>query len=894
MTSKRSKPEDRLTSQIEMDPHFATRDDIDHLNTQAWELRNLDLEQAMVLAETAYNCSKSGKMTAGLYDQGIVESLSNLSYFNYYSSNFDLAQSQALEAIEMCEQIGMRSGLALIAMGMAQMRVGDCAEGLQYLLQAVKVSHQLGNKWDEAQAFKGLGVLYTFIEDYTQAIAYHEQSLQLYLKLSDQFELVSSFLNLGYVLSCTGQYEDSLAFNLKAVELADKLGGKKDQQCLALLNMGHTFLVLGQATEALNHFTQASALVQSTHDKRIQSYTLLGLGKLYTQQKDFDQAERCLQQAWKMAKVTQDKNNLCKCHQALSALYEQHGDETLALVHYKQYHQIKETVFNTTTNNKLKVLEVVHQADTARKEAELLRVKNQELEYEIIERKRMEAALYQAQQEAETAQEAAEQANQAKSTFLANMSHELRTPLNGILGYTQILKRRQIRIEEVDDALDVIYQSGQHLLTLVDDILDLAKIEARKMDLHLSNVSLLKFLKEISTIIKAQTFKKDIQFSLQIAENLPPVIRADETRLRQILLNLLGNAVKFTNQGQISLRVSGSHQEEDSSVREKEMERYSSNIDYKLHFEIEDTGVGMTPDELEKIFAPFEQVGEQTRRAAGTGLGLAITRQLVALMGGEIRVRSEKGRGSLFWFEVAVLAANYIIETTVTPRQITGYEGSPRRILVVDDKALNRSVLRHLLEPLGFEIKEASNGKIGLTLTEQWQPDIVFTDTVMPVMDGITFMHALRQRPQLGQTKIISVSANTFEEDHARSREAGCDGFLPKPVTEATLFAILEEHLDLKWQYFSQADSAQPPSNQAKAVETLLPPSQQELEQLYEWAKFGRIPQVRRYADKLEALGTEYHPFAQKLRVLANDFREKEIIALLRQFLKNNSNDLSL
>ncbi|MGK7922806.1 MAG: ATP-binding protein, partial [Trichodesmium sp.] len=345
----------------------------------------------------------------------------------------------------------------------------------------------------------------------------------------------------------------------------------------------------------------------------------------------------------------------------------------------------------------------------------------------------------------------AETANQAKSEFLSNMSHELRTPLNGILGYAQILQRDRNFTPTQKNALNIIHNSGNHLLTLINDILDLSRIEARKMELYPSELHFISFLESIVGIIKMRALEKDILFKYELDSHLPTGIQADEKRLRQVLLNLLGNAVKFTDNGQVTFNVNQIETETNQAT---------------IQFEIIDTGVGMTAQNLEKIFQPFEQVGETKHRQQGTGLGLAITKQLVELMESKLQVKSEFGKGSTFWFEVNLPIVNSSIKTPAKTRgRIIEYEGTKRKILVVDDKEENLLVLQNMLEPLGFEIILGVDGQEEIDLAQKFQPDLILTDLVMPVKTGFEAIQEIRSLPEVKNIPIIAVSASVLDMD---------------------------------------------------------------------------------------------------------------------------------
>jgi CheY-like chemotaxis protein len=467
------------------------------------------------------------------------------------------------------------------------------------------------------------------------------------------------------------------------------------------------------------------------------------------------------------------------------------------------------------------------------------------------------------------------------------MSHELRTPLNGILGYAQILGRQEKLTPAQANAVSIIHSCGEHLLTLINDILDLSKIEARKMELQTADFHLLSFLEAVVAMfqIRAQQ-KKCIAFAYEQMTPLPPVIHADEKRLRQILINLIGNAIKFTDEGQITFRV---FEKKKPGLENRESSPTSpySRLSI-LCFEVEDTGIGIPPDKLEQIFLPFEQVSDARHRSEGTGLGLTITKNLVEAMNGRLVVESELGRGSTFRLELEFPAL--WIDVPEQPlkfnRRIIGYTGLRRRLLVVDDESHNRSMLVNLLEPLGFEMFEAEDGQQAVEQARIIQPDAIFIDLFMDVMDGLEATRQIRQitRPNTARrVVIIATSAHAFEDSIAQSLSTGCDAFLTKPIDVNELFALLSSHLQLDWLY------QQPPAQASLDLEELpgdlvLPPPE-EMAVLYDLAMKGELPRLRQQALRIEQMGEQYRAFTTRLCQLVEDFDEDQILALIERNL---------
>ncbi|BAY32045.1 integral membrane sensor hybrid histidine kinase [Nostoc carneum NIES-2107] len=472
----------------------------------------------------------------------------------------------------------------------------------------------------------------------------------------------------------------------------------------------------------------------------------------------------------------------------------------------------------------------------------------------ITERKQSEIALAKAK-------EAAEAASYAKSEFLANMSHELRTPLNGILGYAQILQRSQYLDEKERSRIDVIYQCGSHLLTLINDILDLSKIEAQKLELTPTDFHLPAFLQGVAEMCRIRAELKNIHFQYQLAAELPIGIHADEKRLRQVLINLLSNAIKFTDTGSVTLTVS-----------------YAS--EGKIRFQVRDSGIGIPQEKLQVIFQPFEQVGNHRRQTEGTGLGLAISQKIVELMGSTIEVESQINVGSIFWFDVNLPEADEWVKTSQIDDkgQIIGIKNCRPKILIVDDKWANRSVIANLLSPIGFEVAEAVNGQEGWLKVWEFQPDIVLTDLLMPEIDGFTLIQRIRKSETFKDIVIIVSSASVFESDQHRSIEVGGNDFLPKPVQATTLLQKLQQHLHLEWLYEEQKNEYQ---LELDHTELIAPPIV-ELETLCKLVMKGNFKGIIKQAALIEQMDKKYIPFAKKLHELATGYQDQDILALIQ------------
>ena len=497
------------------------------------------------------------------------------------------------------------------------------------------------------------------------------------------------------------------------------------------------------------------------------------------------------------------------------------------------------------------------------------------------------AELQKAKEQAEQAQSEAEMANHAKSAFLANMSHELRTPLNGILGYAQILQHDRTLTDKQKDGIAIIHQSGDHLLTLINDILDLSKIEAGKLELIKNDFFLPTFLQGIVDLFRLRAEEKDILFfyhEFMSGEGFPKGVHGDEKRLRQILLNFLSNAMKFTlPRGKVTFTIS--HQSKPSLD--------NSQLGQFL-FQIQDTGIGIASTDLDKIFEPFQQVGEKNQQIEGTGLGLPISQKLVKMMGGEVKVKSELGKGSLFEFELLMptILSLESTESRLYSHTIIGFKPKAERtrragnsdsisILIADDCSSKRSLLVDLLEPLGFDIQEAHNEQEVLFKANEYYPDILLIDSMISVMNCLKCVPKLRQQNDSKEIFIIAISANVFAQHQQECFDVGCDAFLGKPIDIDELLQLLATHLSLEWIY----DESPPPNENSLNEGPIKGPSLEQALVLLDLVKMGDIRGIIDYAEKLEQSDPQLQAFVEQISQLAKIFKEQKLEELLKPYL---------
>lgn len=410
--------------------------------------------------------------------------------------------------------------------------------------------------------------------------------------------------------------------------------------------------------------------------------------------------------------------------------------------------------------------------------------------YEILRLKQYRAELAQQNLKLEKDKIRAEAASQAKSQFLAKMSHEFRTPLNAILGFTQLMHQDPSLTVQQQKSLDIINLSGEHLLNLINDILEISKIEANRIVLHKTNVDLYSLLDMLQAMLKSKAIAKDLQLEIERSPNVPQFVTADEGKLRQVLINLLDNAIKFTQSGGVVLRLS---------------ETIKENSEITLHFEIEDTGPGIAEEDTSALFEIFTQGKVGQNFFDGLGLGLPISQQLVNLMGGEITIKTGLHQGTTFQFDIPASLeppAQNDLPSVNRVKSLAADQGE-FRILIVDDEPISRKLLNQLLTALDFQTREAVNGQEAVDLWESWHPHFIWMDVQMPVMNGWEATRQIRQKSRAMNTSspiIVAITANAFAKDRELSLDAGCDDFVSKPFRRDELLDKLSQYLGVRYQ----------------------------------------------------------------------------------------------
>jgi signal transduction histidine kinase/DNA-binding NarL/FixJ family response regulator len=806
-----------------------------------------------------------------------------------------VAEAYAQEALTLAQDSACLrgQGVSMMRLGIAVGMQGKFESALAHFDSALTCFEQLDDQRNIALVWNGMAVVYNQQGNYAQALTLWRKAAEAMERLGEHIHLSRLLNNMAILYKLHGDYEIALSVYERTLQLRQAVG-EPVAVANTLTNIGNLYRELGDPHLALGHLERAEVILRGSTNKRGWAVTVNNIAWCHVDLGAIDQAEQLLLQTLPIHEALQQFEGMTRAllllaevmharmhyrealdyayrglmlaeqaglkleardaHRLLASAHAGAHEFQPAYEHLQEYHHIHRDIFNFQKGLQIAQIRTQYATEVAQKEAEIYRLRTEELS---------------------AAKAAAEAANRAKSHFLATMSHELRTPLNAILGYAQLLQQGGAH----GKAAQIIEQSGRHLLALINDLLDIAKIEAGKDDLAPTWLRLPPFLRQLSEMAEVWTRDKGITFQLVTDVALPEAVYVDERRLRQVLVNLLVNAVKFTQVGSVTLTIQ-------STVLDPAPPATPAAA--SLQFTVSDTGIGIAEEKLATIFEPFEQVSDEHRRSEGAGLGLTISRRLVELMGGALSVQSQAGQGSTFAFAITLPTRDSSPLALSSPRVI-GVHGAAPTVLIVDDNAYNRALIVDLLAPLGILTLEAAEGKAALRLLRAYRPSILLTDLVMPGMDGFILIRQLRSDECFQDLVIIAVSASAFPDDEQLSLEIGADVFMRKPIELARLLAVMQQYAGIEW--IISTSEAQIPAASINSTAPL-PLPVEKLLALLDLANQGDVVALHTCLQQFQGSDNlDLQQLAAELQPLVNSYQIQQLVARLTHLVEKGKSN---
>jgi signal transduction histidine kinase/CheY-like chemotaxis protein/HPt (histidine-containing phosphotransfer) domain-containing protein len=711
---------------------------VDILIQRAQVLRNRNVNQAMSLLDDALSIAQQ----IG-YKKGMADIIRDKGACYLIQKHYKLSLSSFSEAIHFYQSLGDRQGqlVCLNELSSIYFKLGDCPSALQYILQSLKINTELGDSEGIANNYNEIGKLYVFLQEYQNAIDHFKKGLRIFEGLKNKNQMVNSYFLLGNAYNWLDDRDKALYYLLRAsnsIEQIDEI----DTKAKTLSSLAILYTKLKEFDKAIIYFNEALNIAKDGVTPVVSAQIKKSLGNLYIKLTQYDKAIEVLNSALKIAENSPMEGQLSRIHYFLSKAYEQMGDSEKALYHYKKFYEFDKQVTSEEINLKSKALHIKYDLDELKKQKEI-----------------------------------AELSDKLKEQFLANVSHEIRTPMNGVLGMAHLLSKTN-PTKEQEEYIDAIKLSANNLMVIINDILDFSKINAGKIEFNENEFNFRDLMKGIIQILQVKADEKKIKLGCTIDYHIKDNLVGDPIRLNQILTNLMGNAVKFTESGKVILDVKLLDQKDNVC---------------KIRMKVKDSGIGIPENKLQSIFDSFEQADNNKRRYEGTGLGLTIVKQLVELQGGTISVTSKINEGSEFIVDMTFkLGSNQKKNEGMLPvEEIEALNFSHVAVLIVEDNKVNQLLLKNMLKKFGFgNLDTAENGRIALNKLKDTDYDLILMDIQMPEMDGYEITKEIRKRlrKEVRNIPVIAISADASEKEKTKAGECGMNDYVVKPYTPEELY----------------------------------------------------------------------------------------------------------